>query len=78
MAAEGLIERARDPNDKRKVLVSLTPYGRSLEQSLLPYAAELNQIATKELDPSEINTAIKVIKQIAMNLEEAFGNDDDL
>lgn len=76
MEKEGLIDRVRDPHDKRKVLVNLTPLGRSLEGLLLPHAAELNQIATKGLSASDIETTIKVIQKIASNLEEAFEPND--
>lgn len=76
MAEEGLIERVKDPHDKRKIVVSLTPLGRSLEPKLLPYAAELNAIATQGLKTSEVINAIKVIQKIAANLENAFTLDE--
>ncbi|WP_292961931.1 MarR family winged helix-turn-helix transcriptional regulator [Novosphingobium sp. UBA1939] len=76
MDGEGLIERVRDSVDKRKILVTLTPLGRSLEPEILPHAAELNEIATRGIDAAEIRTFIKVARKIAANLEKAFGESD--
>ena len=73
MEDEGLIERVRDTGDKRKILVTLTPYGRSLEPLLLPHAAQLNAIATQGIETAEIRAFIKVASKIATNLEKAFG-----
>ena len=74
MAHDGLINRTKDNTDARKVVVTLTEKGRSLEPTLMPYAKELNRLAVKGIDPSEIETAISVIRRVAANLEEAFGN----
>lgn len=76
MEVEGLIVRVRDKDDKRKILVTLTDYGRSLEPLLMPHAAELNAIATSGLDAAEIRAFVKVARKIAGNLEKAFGESD--
>ncbi len=76
MVEEGLVERVRDSDDKRKLLVTLTALGRSLEPQLLPHAAELNAIATKGVEPDDIQTFIRVARHIAGNLEKAFGVDE--
>lgn len=77
MARERLILRSKDKDDGRKVVVTLTEKGKALEHDLLPYAKQLNAIATRDIDPKEIEFAISVIMRIAVNLEQAFGIDKE-
>ncbi|MGO4126938.1 MarR family winged helix-turn-helix transcriptional regulator [Inquilinus sp. YAF38] len=46
MERAGLVTRERDPKDRRKLNVLLTPKGRELEHVLLPLAAEVVEQAT--------------------------------
>ena len=47
MERRGLVERVRNPHDRRKVNIYLTPKGRSLREVLLPCAAEVSELATR-------------------------------
>jgi len=72
MANEGLIDRVRDEVDQRKIVVTLTELGKSLEPALMPYAIEINGIATRGISPAQVETFLAVARQIARNLEKAF------
>lgn len=70
MVRAGLVQRARDPIDGRKVRISLTPQGRKLE-SLLPEGIEINTIAAAGIPRNEIETCLSVLARVAENLQKA-------
>jgi DNA-binding MarR family transcriptional regulator len=72
MIDRGLIERARDPVDGRKLRISLTPRGRKLEAGLMKYAVGINVIATEGIPRGEIETCLSVLTRAAENLQRAL------
>ena len=74
MAEHGLIERDRDTQDRRKVFVQLSDKGRSLKPSLIPYAVELNTIATRGISKDEVAICHSVLMRMAANLEADFNS----
>jgi DNA-binding MarR family transcriptional regulator len=72
MIARGLVERAHDPVDGRKLRISLTPRGRKLETGLIQYALGINAIATKGIPRSEVETCLSVLMRAAENLRGEF------
>jgi DNA-binding MarR family transcriptional regulator len=64
----GLVYRRADPDDQRKVRVLLTAKATALEETLIPYVAEVNAIAARGLSASDLRTARKVLMQLADNL----------
>ena len=74
MVESGLVRRVKDKNDRRKVRIHLTAKGRRLKERLLPYAVEVNAIATQSLTKSEIRTFRRLISRMKQNLIDA--NDD--
>lgn len=72
MTRLGLTERVRDTVDRRQVFVSLTPKGRALKARLLPYAIELNKIATRGIPKQDIDICLAVVAKMALNLEAEF------
>ncbi len=71
MVEAGLVRRANDKTDRRKVNIHLTAKGRRLRARLLPYAVEVNEIATKGLSKSEVRTFRRLINRMKQNLVEA-------
>ncbi len=71
MVAAGLVRRVKDKTDRRKVNIHLTPKGRRLKARLLPYAVEINAIATSGLSKSEIRTFRRLFNRMKQNLLEA-------
>ena len=69
MERRGYVRRARNSTDRRKVNVFLTQKGRSLRDKLLPYAVEVNEIATEGVAPEEIERLRKVLRSMKANLE---------
>ena len=68
MERRGLVERVRNPHDRRKVNIYLTPKGRSLREVLLPCAAEVSDLATRGIDPSDLALAIDLLHRMIVNL----------
>ncbi len=72
MVRDGLVERRRDDQDKRKSRIELTEYGRSLEAELMHYAVDINRIAAAGIDESEVQTCLSVLQRMSENLACAF------
>jgi MarR family transcriptional regulator, organic hydroperoxide resistance regulator len=72
MIKEGFVERARDPVDRRKLRITLTPRGRKLEAELMHYAIEINAIAAAGIHRAEIETCLSVLARAAENLQHAL------
>jgi MarR family transcriptional regulator, organic hydroperoxide resistance regulator len=70
MIKSGLVARCRDPNDRRKLRVSLTRRGRELHAELLPYAFEINAMASAGIDRAELETCLSVLSRMSANLQE--------
>ena len=68
MERRGLVERVRNPHDRRKVNIYLTPKGRSLREVLLPCAAEVSDQATHGIDPADLALAVDVLTRMIANL----------
>ena len=71
MIEKGLVERARDLTDKRKLRVFLTPRGRKLEAELIHYGIDINAVAVAGIARNEVKTCLSVLARVAMNLQRA-------
>ncbi len=70
LVAEGLAVRTTPPEDRRKVLLTLTPRGVALldDGKRLIYAGQYE--AVKGVDPARLREAARVLQQIVGNLLE--------
>lgn len=68
MAEAGLVTRQREPGDRRKIRVNLTAKGRALEQELMPYAIEINAVASRGIPADELATCLSVLIRMTANL----------
>ena len=64
----GFVTRQKNPNDRRKAYVFLTPQARALEAVLLPAVAEVNVVALAGLTDAEIAVLRKALTQVGKNL----------
>ena len=61
MERDGLVRRVRNPRNRRQVNVHLTERGAALKDELVPYALEVNAVATfglSEQDKAKINSLL--------------------
>jgi DNA-binding MarR family transcriptional regulator len=66
-----LIVRARNPRDRRKINLRLTPAGRNLEKRLLACAHRINEKATAGLPPAQVAEVRALLHAFIANLEAA-------
>jgi MarR family transcriptional regulator, organic hydroperoxide resistance regulator len=69
LEAVGLITRARNVTDRRKVNVFLTPAGAALEKPLIARAAHANKQARQGLTDSQLATVFEHVGQIIANFK---------
>jgi MarR family transcriptional regulator, organic hydroperoxide resistance regulator len=76
MEEAGLLVRRPDPYDARLVRLYLTPYARSVRESVKQARAGLERRATATLDPAELDHLRSALEKIIAQLRE--GRTDDL
>lgn len=68
MEKAGRVRRKRDEVDRRRIRIQLTPKARRLEKKLLPYAAEINAVATKGIAKRDLDAFLRVAIRMRHNL----------
>jgi MarR family transcriptional regulator, lower aerobic nicotinate degradation pathway regulator len=71
LAEPGYVERERDPGDRRRVLVTLTPAGRTALAGLNDQAAAVRDAVLAPLDPRERATLHALLSRVYAGLEES-------
>ena len=69
MERGGLIKRARNPDDRRKINITLTAKSRGLKGKVLPYAGKINRKATRGMTNAEANQLRGLLAKLIQNLE---------
>jgi DNA-binding MarR family transcriptional regulator len=69
MERRGLILRARNSDDRRKINITLTAQGRRLKSQLLPHAAKINRKATRGMTDAEVGQLSNLLAKLIQNLE---------
>lgn len=70
MERRKLIARSRNSDDRRKVSINLTSYGRGLKAQLLPYGASINRKATRGMSAAEVDHLRGLLARVIRNLED--------
>ena len=80
MERQELVQRVRNPHDRRKVNIYLTPKGRALRSDVMPSADEIVELAMRGIPRDEIALAVSVLRRVTANLGSlpATDADDDL
>ena len=69
MEKRGYVTRVRNATDRRKVNIFLTEKGRALRSRLLPHAADVNRIASKNVTLQDIERMRTVLNTMKENLD---------
>jgi MarR family transcriptional regulator, organic hydroperoxide resistance regulator len=73
MEKRGLLRRYRDPKDRRKYYVRLTPEGRQVVDDLLPPILQLISESISNVTSDEIRVFWKVLHEIENTLSKSAG-----
>jgi DNA-binding MarR family transcriptional regulator len=71
MERAGLINRAADPDDRRRALIMLTPRARALQDTLVAVARRVNDIAARGLSEHEVAAFMSGGRRMIENLTGA-------
>lgn len=67
---QGLVQRDRDPRDRRKINVRLAPRGRALREPLQAHARRLNAVMRRGLSENDVRVLRTLLSQIETNLQD--------
>ncbi|MEE8334746.1 MAG: MarR family winged helix-turn-helix transcriptional regulator [Alphaproteobacteria bacterium] len=65
LAARGLIHRRPDPDDRRRLILSLAPDGRRLADGALAAAAEITRLTLSPLSADEQRAFLSLLERLA-------------
>ena len=71
LARNGMIERVRNPKDRRTINIFLTDKARDMKADLMPVAVEVNNIATAGLSEEEFAQLGALLQKVRENLTAA-------
>jgi MarR family transcriptional regulator for hemolysin len=74
----GLVQRIRDPKDRRKYYVSLKEEGRRLVDDMLPQLVDMFSASLDGVSPRDMQVFWKVAHQIEKNLVQMSKDDTTL
>jgi DNA-binding MarR family transcriptional regulator len=69
LVRRGLVERQEDSQDRRSKRIRLTAKGWALEQQIAPMMDNMYAVAGLNLSAEKLRESIKLLKQIAENLD---------
>ena len=78
MEKKGLVRRVRNPADRRKWHIHLTPKGRALKSKLLPLAREVVDTAVQNLSRSEVTQLLKALAEVQNSVHATLAGLDDV
>ncbi|MEQ8966669.1 MAG: MarR family transcriptional regulator [Azospirillaceae bacterium] len=70
MEQRGLVERVRNPHDRRKMNIFLTERGRALREKLIPLEVEVNRLAVEGIGARDGETLDRALRKIIKNLAD--------
>lgn len=73
MEDEGMVERRRNPDDRRETRVYLTDYGREVDMKGIANIKATDELALKGLDGNEIETLMRLLGKMRSNLVASLG-----
>lgn len=78
LAEEGLVERARDEQDRRKVIVRLTDKGRRIREDFLEQRKQIAQQLFAKLSKEDEQELMRLLERVCDILEKAFFDEIDV
>jgi MarR family transcriptional regulator, organic hydroperoxide resistance regulator len=64
LEARGLVSRASDPGDARRLVISLTGAGRDLEQPVYDVFQDVESVILRSLRPAEVSAAFDMARRM--------------
>ncbi len=68
LVKNGFVSKERDKSDKRAFVISLTEKGKEMKYVTIPLAMKNIGMAVEGIEPLELETTVKVLTQIILNL----------
>jgi len=68
MQRRGYIARRKQPDNKKKIFIYLTPKGRALKGKLVPLALDVNRVAVKAAKPVDVASTRQLLLRMIENL----------
>lgn len=75
LVAKGLVERGRDPADRRAVVCSLTPSGWDVLARFEDVGREEFEHVVRRLDPAELRSVVDAVEILATAVEQFAGSE---
>jgi len=72
LVEKGLLAKSADLRDRRRVRLRITPEGRKVLLSLLPYQRRVNDLAFGDLEESELRTLTSLLGKLLPAMDRAL------